>query len=200
MITYIRKSIPSYYVEFNYEIDSEYWKGKIGENYQDFLDNKWILLTDEQLQFHKENPNASIKQVLEMQLDPEYVRTLEEAKNQKKAEIEAYDMGENVNGFTINNSMTAWFNPDERVQYRQSVESATLLGVETLSFFIGDMEFTIPTESANHMLAAIHLYADECFIVTKKHKLAVEKLETIEEVDSYDYTVGYPEKLNFQLA
>lgn len=49
------------------------------------------------------------------------------------------------------------------------------------------------------MLAAIQLYADACYMVTKGHLLAIDSLENIEEVDTYDYTVGYPEKLNFSI-
>ena len=60
MKTYIRKSIKGYYIDFPDEIDSEYWVGKIGSTYEDFRADKWILLSDEQLAFHTEHPNASI--------------------------------------------------------------------------------------------------------------------------------------------
>lgn len=47
MKTYIRKSIKGFYIQFPEEIDATYWAGKIGETYQDFLDDKWVLLSDE---------------------------------------------------------------------------------------------------------------------------------------------------------
>jgi len=47
MITYIRKSIKGYYIEYPNEIDPIYWEGKIGTTYQDFLDGKWVKLSDE---------------------------------------------------------------------------------------------------------------------------------------------------------
>ena len=49
------------------------------------------------------------------------------------------------------------------------------------------------------MLAQIQLYADQCFIVTKQHKAAVEALDSIEAVDNYDVTAGYPTKLTFNV-
>jgi hypothetical protein len=52
MITYIRKNIKGYYIEFPEEIDAQYWEGKIGTTYTDFLDGKWVLLSDEQVAFH----------------------------------------------------------------------------------------------------------------------------------------------------
>jgi hypothetical protein len=61
MKTYIRKSIKGYYIEFPEEIDATYWNGKIGTTYEDFENNKWILLSNEQVAFHETHPNASIK-------------------------------------------------------------------------------------------------------------------------------------------
>ena len=113
--------------------------------------------------------------------------------------IEYYDRSTNVNGFAINGSITAWFTPTERSNYKQSVEAAKLMGIDTLTFYVGDNMLTVATTKAELMLAAIQLYADQCYIVTKQHKLAVDKLETVEEVDSYNYRDGYPEKLNFDL-
>jgi hypothetical protein len=86
MITYIRKNIKGYYIEFPEEIDAQYWEGKIGTTYEDFLNNKWIRLSDEQVAFHKEHPKANIYQVIAMELPPEpepYERTIEDAKQEK---------------------------------------------------------------------------------------------------------------------
>ena len=46
------------------------------------------------------------------------------------------------------------------------------------------------------MLYAIEVYASACFDNTAKHKANVMALDSIEEVMSYDYTTGYPDKLN----
>ena len=62
------------------------------------------------------------------------------------------------------------------------------------------MPLQISTVMAEQMLAQIQLYADSCYIVTMQHKSAVEALDTIEEVDNYDYRDGYPSRLNFNLV
>lgn len=159
------------------------------------------MLSDEQVAFHEENPKASVKEVLAMQLNevPVRERTLEDAKQEMLHNIDRYDNSEAVNSFTINNAITSWFTPTERTNYKNSIDSAKLLGVNELSFYIGDNLLTVSTEQAEKMLAAIQLYADACFIATKKHKVAVESFDDIALVDTYDYTVGYPEKLNFEL-
>jgi hypothetical protein len=52
---------------------------------------------------------------------------------------------------------------------------------------------------AEMALAQIQIYADRCYIVTETHKSDVNSFENIEDVDNYDITAGYPEKLNFNL-
>ena len=197
--TYINKEVPWIYFDMEEELSSELFTN-IGETYEDYLDGCFILLSDEQVAFHKEYPEASIKEVLKMELTPEPVRTIEDAKNEMKEKISKYDSSANVNQFTINEVIPAWFTPEERSNYANSINAAELLGVEKLSFFVGENSLEVPTASAKQMLAAIQLYADACFIVTKQHKMAVNALTSIEEVDSYDYTAGYPKKLNFDLV
>lgn len=62
------------------------------------------------------------------------------------------------------------------------------------------MPVTLDVENAEKMLAAIQLYADACFLATKQHELIINNMTEIEDVDNYDFTVGYPEKLNFNVG
>ena len=194
--TYIKHDIKGYYIEFDEMFDPNLYNN-LGSTFQDFLDNKWVLLSPEQVAFHEENPTASIKEVWDMQLTPVPERTLDEAKREMENRIDEYDRSSDVNSFTINNEESAWLTPDERSNYRSSIDSAKLLGVSGLSFFIGDTLLEVTPEQGEYMLAQIQLYADQCYIVTKQHKLAVEALNTIEAVDNFDYTADYPAKLNF---
>lgn len=197
---YIRKNIQGFYIEFPDQIDSEYYEGQIGETYEDFLEGKWVLLSNEQETFHEENPEASVREVLAMELDPVVTPDpIVVAKNEKLAALATYDAGTDINDFTVNEQMHAWFTPEMRSNYRNSIDAAKLLGVESLDVFIGDTLVTLPTSSAEQMLAAIQLYADQCFIKTKQHEAAIKALNTVEDINNYDYTVGYPTKLNFTL-
>ena len=40
----------------------------IGESYLDFLAGKWVLLSEEQVLFKEEHPNATIREVLDMKI------------------------------------------------------------------------------------------------------------------------------------
>lgn len=196
--TYIKLDINGYYIEFDEMFNPDLYDN-LGLTYEDFLNSKWVLLSNEQVQFHIDNPTASVKEVWDMQLTPVPPRTLEDAKYEMICKINVYDTSDNVNGFTVNGTIEGWFTPEERSNYKSSIDSAKLLGVDNLSFFIGDNLLTLPTLAAEQMLAQLQLYADQCYIVTREHKADVEDLTTIEEVDAYPYTDGYPQKLNFTI-
>ena len=199
MFTYIKHDIKGFYATFEKELNSELYDN-LGSTWEDFIANKWVLLSNDQVEFRKSNPSAKIHEVWTMQLDPVHVRNIEDAKNEMIGKIEQYDHSGDVNGFTINNSIEAWFTPSERSNYKSSIDAAKLLGLDSLSFYVGDVMLDITPTVAEGLLAQIQLYADQCFIVTKQHKAAVEALQTIEEVDNYDYTAGYPSKMNFDIA
>ena len=199
--TYIKRDIRGYYIEFPNMFDPNLYNN-LGETYEDFLDNLWVLLSDEQVAFHEQYPNASVKEVWDMELTPEPERTLEDAKNEMQWKIDDYDNSDNVNSFEAEVSgqtIEGWFTPEERSNYRNSIDAAKILGVNELTFFVNDVELTVTPTQGEYMLAQIQLYADQCYVVTKEHKLTVNGLETIEEVDAFDYESGYPQKLHFTL-
>ena len=194
--TYIKQDIRGYYIEFDEMFDPNLYNN-LGNSYNDFLLNKWVLLSDEQVAFHKANPTATVKEVWDMQFTPTPPRTLEDAKSEMIGKIDEYDRSSNVNSFTINGEQEGWFTPEERSNYRSSIDAAKLLGVSALTFFVGDTLLEVTPTQAEYMLAQVQLYADQCYIVTKEHKLTVEAFETIEEVDTFPYTEGYPPKIDF---
>ena len=194
--TYIKRDAKGFYVGLDKLLPETAYE--IGTTWEDFIDFKWVLLSDEQVSFHEQYPDASVPEVWNMQLTPPHVRTLEEAKAEMIQRIDEYDQSSNVNGFTVNNEIEGWLTADERSNYRSSIESSELLSIDTISFYIDDYLMEVSTQDAKYMLAQIQLYADQCFMVTKQHKIEVEVHENIEDVDRYEYTRGYPPKLNFE--
>lgn len=194
---YIKLSLKSKFLELENKLSDS--RIDIGSTYEDYLNNLWVQLSDEQAEFYKNNPNASVKEVWDMELTPIPEPTLEEIKENKIRMIKDHDSSTSVNSFIVNGVMEAWLTPEERSNYKSSIDAAKLVGFESLSFFINDVLLTTTPQQAELMLANIQLYADHCFIVTKQHIATVNALETIEEVENYDYTIGYPSKLNFEL-
>lgn len=124
-----------------------------------------------------------------------YVPTVEETKARKLAEIDSYDTSPAVNSFTLNGA-TVWLDKATRVGLMNSLNCEKAAGRDTTTLWLGTTPITLNVERAMQLLSAVELYALECFGVTASHKAAVEALDTIEAVEAYDYTTGYPDKLD----
>ena len=116
------------------------------------------------------------------------------AKAAKIAEIAAYSDSDAVNSLTFNGIKT-WLTPNVRANYLVSLDAAELLGETDITFVVEGVQASLPIKQVRLLLAKIQRYADACFLVTERHKIAVRALQTVEEVEAYDYTTGYPEKL-----
>lgn len=199
MFYYINKNLSLPYISFETELLKECFN--IGTTIEDFEKGYYVKLNEAQIKFAKENPNASSIEIFKMQLMEVVVNEplIEEVKQSKIQEITLHDNSNIVNNFKINGIINAWFTVAERNNYCASINAAKTVGLETLTFFVGNTKLEISTAMAEIMLAQIQLYADQCFIVTKQHIINVETLTSIEDINNYDYTVGYPEQLNFQL-
>lgn len=112
------------------------------------------------------------------------------------SKINEYDKSSQVNGVTIN-GMYTWFDKATRVGLRNSTNVLKKLGNETTSLWVNNKEITIKCDQLIDMLDKLEVYALNCFDTTSKHKRNVYQLSTIEEIENYDYTSGYPEKLTF---
>ena len=125
-------------------------------------------------------------------------KVVDAAKNYIIANIEKYDDSTDVNQFYVNN-IGVWFKPDERKTIEYGVRCSQSTGRSSYDVTWNSMQVSVPCDTALQILAQIEVYALDCLNVTAKHKAAVESFTTAEEVLSYDYTTGYPEKLNFTL-
>lgn len=95
MYTYIKHNIKGFYVELETKLSDELYK--TGSTWEDFLANKWVLLTKKQVAFRDENPTAKISEVFNMALDPiSNTKTLESAKDSIYAKIDGYDSSDAV--------------------------------------------------------------------------------------------------------
>lgn len=126
----------------------------------------------------------------------ELARRIATAREQKTAEIERYDKSAAVNGFTFA-GQRMWFDKNERSAIRHGVESCEGSGMDTYSIWYGGKEYTLPTTVCRQMLNAVEIYAIRCFDTTERHKANVATLQTLEEIENYNYREGYPEPLNF---
>ena len=125
-------------------------------------------------------------------------KTLEEAKEMLLAEIDAYDKSSAVNGFALNGAVV-WLDKVTRVGLMNSTSITKAMGQPTTTLWLGESKMEVPCDTAIQLLSALEMYALECFNVTAAHKVAVSELNSIEEVEKYDITAGYPAQLRMEV-
>lgn len=127
---------------------------------------------------------------------PTPAELLEAAKQSKIQEIEDYNVSDAVNEFTINGS-PMWLTYEERAQIATQISANEAIGRDTMTRWYGGYEFTFPLTTWKQMLVALEVYAGDALNVTEQHKAAVMALDSVEAVEAYDITQGYPEKPAF---
>lgn len=124
--------------------------------------------------------------------------TLENAIKAKLEEITKYDVSTNVNGFLYNGN-TYWLDKDTRVGLMNSTKILKDTGETTTTLWLDDLHVTFSVDDLIQMLSDLEVYALTCYNITAQHKATVRGLATIEEVENFDITADYPQKLDFSL-
>jgi len=117
-------------------------------------------------------------------------------KRDKIREIEVYDVSENVNGFFFN-GVLMWLDKDTRTGLVNTLNSAVIVGREQINIWFSGMYITLRIEEARQLLAVLEIYATDCYNVTAQHKVTVNNMTSIEDVDAFDVTADYPQRPNF---
>lgn len=125
---------------------------------------------------------------------PPYTPTLGDIIASKVDEINEYDVSENVNSFTLNGE-SGWIDRNTRVALLHAVDVVEQNGGTEYTVWFNEQPMTLPTSVIKQFLNSLELYAISAFNVTNRHIMKVRQLQTIEEVENYDYTRGYPEKV-----
>ena len=126
-------------------------------------------------------------------------KTLEEAKDMLLRNIESYDNSTSVNGFVLN-GQKVWLDFELRDRVYQGNERLKRIGRTDTTLWLGNQCYNLSIEQAQNIISHIEAYAKDCYNVTAAHKAAVEKLQTVEEMEAYDYTQGYPEQLRMEVS
>ena len=123
---------------------------------------------------------------------------LNAAKQRKLQEITDYNTSDNVDAFLLNGEKH-WLTRDERAMAKLSTEARQRLGHYTTEQCLGGKFYTIPCDTLLTMLARLEDYALSCFNYAIRQQAEVNALTSLEEVEDYDVTKGYPEMLTFTI-
>lgn len=158
--------------------------------------NKIIVIKDE---FQYINPSEEL--ILEdgwMEYEVKYTdeELLDRARSKKIQEILDYDTSPNVNCFYMSDT-EIWLDKETRTGLKLRFEAETNIGMIETSLWYNNIRFTLPTSSAVQMLYLLEIYASQCYDNTQFHIKSVSELTNVDDIENYDYTTGYPNKLKF---
>ncbi len=132
-----------------------------------------------------------------MALTPMVMPTLIQVKQQKIAEILAYDQSPEVNSFTIN-GVSMWLDRNTRASLFITIAAYRANGLTQITLWTtgsNPVPITLLVDDLEQLLIGLEMYAKATYDITAQHKANVQPLLTIEEVINYDKTNGYPDKL-----
>lgn len=120
------------------------------------------------------------------------------AKEVVASEIKDYDNSSAVNEFIVNN-VPMWLDNETRNKLAKRLDVDKKSGLSETKLVYDGQVFDLPIEAAEAILLQLEQYARDCFDKTNEHQAAVKALKSVEAVIEYDYTIGYPEKLNLSI-
>lgn len=212
---YINRTVKGYYVELSSALDEK--SNLIGTTWEDFKNEYWILLSDEQIAFKNDNPDASIKEVFMMKLDEKPVVdeekiALDNAKRDKLREIEEQDERSNlfyidvIKGGELIAHQSLWIDKDLRNSlYSITLPALKAKGEATTKLWTTDkppVSIEVPIDWAMEKLPELEVYAKQTYDKKAENEAAVysayenKDLNALMEVDVY---LGYPLVKTFEL-
>lgn len=166
-------------------------------------ENKIITTpSDEQIAINEVIYNPSHEQIIEdgwksyIALEPTEEEILQLEKDSKIDDVLRYDSSNNVNLFYIG-EYSIWLDKATRAGLMLRFQSEKAIKRTETTLWYDGIPFPLALNSAMEMLYALENYASMCYDNTQSHIANIKNLTTIEEVQAYDFTTGYPDKLRF---
>lgn len=167
----------------------------LGDSWDDYLNGKYILLNEAQIQYLNSNIGVSPKEVFFMEPSDE-ISTL--VKNALIKKINEYASSDKVKSFSINGEST-WLNKKDRTSLSYSLSLEKEAGNEFTTLWINNTPYVLKIEEAKQMLKEVELYAVACHNNTQNNISLILSAGSKSELGDFDITQGYPEQLNFNL-
>ena len=130
--------------------------------------------------------------------EPTEEELIEEARQEKLSALTAYNESKDVNSFTVGEQLM-WLDFDERSRLQKAVDAKEALGKTEMTKVWNGSTYTFSIQQWKLMLAALEDYAFDCQNTTDGHRTAIELMNNVQNIKDYNYTVGYPDKLIFEV-
>ena len=129
---------------------------------------------------------------------PTEEQLLKLAQQKKIDQVHMYDLSDNVNQFSYA-GIPMWLDKSTRAGLLLRFQAEKAQGLVSTTLWYNHQSYTLYLEHAINMLYAIEVYASVCYDNTQKHIANISKLTSIEQIEAYDITTGYPQKLSFAI-
>lgn len=184
--------------QFDFELNPN--KYKVGYTYEE-SNNKWVKLSDKQVEFYLNNKGASLLSIWNMKLPPVYqtreeFKNIYDEKNKMIQKIQYYAMSLNL--FLIDNNQHI-LSDYNRANLLNSTNSELNLGITESVLWLDNVKYNIFTEGLLNMLQQLEVYSKQCSNITQQHINNIQNSDDIDYVMNYDFTPDYPEILSFNL-
>ena len=186
----------------------------IGKSYEDYIAGKWVLLSEEQVLFKEEHPDATVEEVFNMKLVEKVdediaVNELARAKSDKLEAIYQQDSQSNKffisvisEGKEVANS-EFWMDKD----LRNSLLNVTLPALQKngdtttrlWSNTIPPKSIDVPIEWALNCIPIVEVYAKKTYDLMQGNIAKVYEAQSVDEINRIDVESGYPPYITFEL-
>lgn len=185
--TYINREIYPKMLVQDEPLDDNYAKGYSYDDYFKGNPAPWIELGEEQLAFKEANPKATVKEIIEAELDD--LRLLNEEKQAKYNEIITYE----------NDNLRQFFLDDQNIYITEHDRRNALSdGVVAGEITIMGLEFDI-TEG-KILIEMMDKYDNDLMSALGAKRKEVSLATTVEQVRAIDAQSGYPDKVNITMT
>lgn len=184
---YINISVRGSYYDCDYELTVENGH-EIGTTYEDYLNSKWVLLSFEQYEFKEQNPNASVKEVLDMQIVvPSAEQLLAQAINNKIRQLYVHRQSSAVR-ILMYNGQGIWIEESDRLALKDKCNTVARRGQENV--MVGSVYMN--PKAGVLVIEKMEEYDDLCDAETKKKEEEIRSLTTKEDVEAVNIETGWP--------
>lgn len=163
----------------------------------DLKAGKIILLSKKQINFLNSNPNARNEEVFNCCLNTieTPVLSIDQVRRKKIESLIIFDRSKEVNSFILN-GVEMWLDKETRMSLMNTVEIFEKSSIQEMTLWTQDVkprQLKINVLVLKNLLFDLEIYAKSCFDTTSQHKANILELQTIQEIDEYQFEINYPD-------
>lgn len=197
MYTYIKIEIPSHY----FIIDEELTVGcfNVGDTLEDYNNGKFVLLNEQQVQFHLDNPDASVEEVYNMAINKPSEHEVDELSDLQL--LYNYYNHAKMHPCVVNT-----VNGEEELEitenYTNSVSKTvtakkTILDTNKCIWYIGGQRLNMTAQEMDVLLSQIYIYYNDCDVAYQDMVNSINKEKIM--FDATECEKLFPQRINLNV-